>query len=262
MEELASLRLSMVVHTTESLETAVRRLDEWVSNFDALGFGRPPSCLWVTGVSPDYGVEDVGGHCVHTLAIPEGLDRYVRTWNPRTPRSPWGLKSGPNFQFFRIISAISTLHREQWSLQLESDVVPLRPVKKDDFIGEFRGRWVVGAHNHPEVLNPIDPMLWGHINGSAFYRVGDPDFIEFIAAVWIPSLLYLLHENPTLAYDCMTAPPVWASLPAPLREAWLATRDQFSFSSGMINASSLSKKEAESALRSMNEMPWFLHAQL
>jgi hypothetical protein len=45
-----------------------------------------------------------------------------------------------------------------------------------------------------------------------------------------------------------TAPPVCTSLPALLTEAWLEAHDQFACSSGMINASSLSKKEAESAL--------------
>lgn len=259
-----SLRLAMVVHSSQSLLEATRRLDDWVSTLADAGQPDVPSCLWVTGHDVEKLPLDEETYCVHRLLVPREVDRYIRTWDPRARWSPWGLKSGPNFQFFRVLEETHAAHPEQWVFLLETDVVPLRPPTPDDLRLDMDSLWVVGAHQHPAVLRHLDANLWNHLNGAALYHVGDAQFRAFLESVWKPSLLYLLHENPTLAYDCLTSPELWSLLPELLQGAWEEHSSRFSSAPGMINASSLSGSRARGVARESraDTALWLLHARL
>jgi hypothetical protein len=202
--------------------------------------------------------------CVHFYPIRQEIDRYVRMWTPKTPPSPWGLKSGPNSQFFSILSEMARLHPEDWVLQLESDVFSLRPLVPEDFSADFDNLWVLGARTHPSALHTLEDSLWNHLNGAAFYRVGSQDFIRFLRGVWQTSLLFMLHKRPDYAYDCLSSPPVWESLPPDLREKWKAARVYFASTPGMINASSLTRLEARKLVSQFTPgaSPWFFHGRI
>jgi hypothetical protein len=257
-----SLRLAMTVHSTESVAVASSKLTKWVETFSDLTGAEVPSCLWVTGTPKDDEHARVGAHCVHSLFLHPEVDRYVRNWNPRTPWSPWGQKSGPNFQFFEVLRQAADAHSEDWLLQLETDVEALRLPRPDDFGDKFKDSWVVGAKNHSAVRQSLDVRLWEHINGAAFYRVGDSEFRAFLEEVWKPSLLFLLSAEPTIAYDCMTSPAIWGELPEPLKNRWWSARDRFVRLPGMINGASLTRHEAGAALRGLSDGPWLFHGKI
>ena len=254
----------MVAHSSESIAEARKRLDSWVESFGDLFGNRIETCLWVTGTTSDLPSAHGSTGCVHFFEIPKGLDYYERTWKSKFFDSTWGLKSGPNFQFFAILSEMSRLHPQDWVLQLESDVFPLRAVRRDDLGIDFTNLWVVGALTHQAALPMLEEQLWSHINGAAFYHVGSNDFMKFLRGVWQTSLLYILHNRPDYAYDCLTSPPVWEKLPANLRVQWRSAQKRFATLPGMINMSSLSPTAVADLMSGFSPgiMPWLLHGPL
>jgi len=254
----------MVVHSSESIPEAQERLDLWVRHFSALLGLRVESCLWVTG-NPTRSrlIRNLMG-CVHYFEIPQAIDRYERTWKPNALNSPWGLKSGPNFQFFPILLRMSELHPEEWVLQLESDVVPLRQVSQDDLGIDFTDLWVVGALTHEAALGNLERTLWGHLNGVAFYHVGSSDFLRFLKAIWQTSLLYFLHQRPDYAYDCLSSPDLWEALPSTLRHHWQSEQRRFATLPGMVNMSSLPPNKITQLISEFppESIPWLLHGRM
>jgi hypothetical protein len=254
-----NLRLVMTIHSTESIAVASEKLKEWVKTFSDLTGRDVPSCLWITGNPTETEHPEAGDHCNHSLFLPPEVDRYVRNWNSREPWSPWGQKSGPNYQFFEVLRQAAEIHSEEWLFQLETDVTLLRLPRADDFGEELTGSWIVGSENHSAVLRNLDLRLWEHINGAAFYRVGDHEFRAFLEEVWKPSLLFLLSAEPALAYDCLTSPAIWGDLPDPLKTSWWNARDRFVKLPGMVNASSLTRQKAEVVLQNLPDDPWLFH---
>lgn len=262
-----SLRLIFVLRSSE-LTGFPHLLEAWNSAFAGLeGTERVPACLWLTGHGPTK--PKIKNVCVHTLDIPRVLDGYKRSPFSRTPWSPWGRKSGPNFQFFEILRRTEALHPESWVLQLESDCLPVRALVGADlqFLGSKSSLWVVGPSANFTRPRTLSKEAAQHINGASFYHVGSPAFQRFLAVVWVPSLLSLLPIRPALAYDILTSPGLWNLLPGYLSEKWEDSRDKFATNGNMINLSSRRSRECDphAQLREFgvsadeHSGPWFLH---
>lgn len=262
MYPIRDLRLMMVAHSSEPLEDASEALHQWSQRFRSLYGAEIRSCLWITGASADrVSFSNLPG-CVHVHQMNPEVDRYVRVWDPGVPRLPWGLKSGPNSQFFAILSRMAKLHNEGWVLQLEADVHSLRPIKPTDLPSHSDDLWVMGALTHKSGLRTLERRLWGHLNGAAFYHIGNPQFRRFLNTVWKPSLLYLLHQRPDYAYDCLSSPAVWDLLPEGLKSGWVSAYRHLRASPGMVNASSLDPNQVSGLVSELQGgvLPWFLHA--
>ncbi len=262
-----TLRLMFVVRPNEI--DAVRSLSkQWGSAFDAWpNTLKPEICVWVTGQDlPDVSIP---GLCFHRLELPEELDFYARSPRERTLWSPWGLKSGPNFQFFEILRRMHTSHHTEWVLQLETDTVPVRSVEQADiaWILENEELWVAGSSADYAESTSLSASTAQHINGAAFYRVGSHEFVDFLALTWARSLLQIASVRPALAYDSLTSPGVWRELSDELHFSWQDNEKRFSFVSGMVNLSNkkLNSAGAKEQLREVGyksgnqASPWFLH---
>ena len=83
--------------------------------------------------------------------------------------------------------------------------------------------------------------------------------MTFLDTVWIQSLLFVLHEAPTFAFDCFMAPHVWNQLPASLKMAWTETGHRFAVSDGMLDASVLTDKRDVATLESEGDGPWLIY---
>lgn len=262
-----TLRLMFVIrpHETEVVGGLATR---WRSVFEAWPSNqRPNICVWVTGQH----LNDVSlpGMCVHTLELGEAVDFYARSPRERTPWSPWGLKSGPNFQFFEVLRRMHTAHDTEWVLQLEADTVPLRAVDQSDigWILDSDELWVAGASARFAEAKSLSAATADHLNGAAFYRVGSPEFIEFLAHTWARSLLHISQVRPALAYDSLTSPGVWRELPEHLFFSWRENAERFGRVPGMVNLSNrtLSTSDPTGQLREAGDVfshqpsPWFLH---
>lgn len=261
------LRLMFVMRPGE-VPGAEELVKSWRAAFDLWeGPGKPGICIWVTG---DSLLEPkIPNVCFHRLFLPASIDFYGRSPLERKPWSPWGLKSGPNFQFFRILQDMCAAHRSQWVLQLEADTVPLRPVKEAD-IGWFLhdpNAWIAGAAADFAKKGSLSSSTANHLNGAAFYRIGDPMFIRFLQLTWTRSLLYLVNYRPAIAYDSLTSPGVWEELPWELRESWRENSYRFFQVEGMVNLSNrllassnhLKQLDEVGIRNDLENSPWFLH---
>ncbi len=188
------------------------------------------------------------GVCVHRQVIPPEIDRYESILRPKTRWNPWGLKSGPNWQFFRLLEEIGQQHIEEWVLLLEPDTQPVAtslPSKLKAVVSLHSEAWVIGAVEPPEITERLEFRVRGHINGSALYRVGNRKFSEFAQSVWLPSLFALIDQSPEYPFDVVTAPGLWPSLPLRLQQAWEECAHRFVKVSQLLNTSSLSADQAE-----------------
>ena len=226
------LRLVLVIRTGEE-EEARRMISLWRDAFsqlapDGLGF-----CLWVTGVTP-AAPKDLDA-CVHTLRLNPLIDGYRRDAREQMTWSPWGQKSGPNYQFFKILSMMPQLHKEQWLLQLELDTFPLRKVNRSDLSCLFDSDeyWVGGTVSQKLRKRGSSHVTPEHINGAAFYKFGDPEFIEFLNQTWAPSMIHILRRRPALAYDVVNSPANTETLPTALKNQWSSNRHRFLGLAGM-----------------------------
>ena len=262
-----AFRLMFVVrpHEVDVLETLI---DTWQSAFALWPKGKAPGvCVWMTG--QDLHELTVDGACIHYLELDNAIDFYARSPLQKTPWSPWGLKSGPNFQFFEILRRTHELHKAEWVLQLETDTVPLRNVEQADigWILDSDDAWVAGSSATFADAQSLSTATSNHLNGAAFYRVGDSHFIGFLSMTWARSLLHIASVRPALAYDSLTSPGVWRELPGDLRACWEENKGRFHNVTGMVNVSNrtLSTLDPYAQLAeagyvfSGDESPWFLH---
>jgi hypothetical protein len=255
----------MFVVRQHELEILPGVISSWRKAFSSWGDEAPEVCVWVTG----QGItgDEVNDVCLHTLELSPSIDFYARSPLERKPWSPWGLKSGPNYQFFHILREMSKIHDSKWLLQLESDTVALREVGRDDIPGEENDAWMVGASADygSGILGKSSTS--GHINGAAFYRVGSPEFMIFLDHTWSRSLLFMTSRRPALAYDSITSPELWRELPEGLALAWEQNKLRFRVEEYMVNLSNKMTNVADPSgqlkifapeiVRGKN--PWFLH---
>ena len=117
---------------------------------------------------------------------------------------PYGLKSGPNLQFFRSVRHVAEQARSNAEavILLETDAYPLR----NDWIGALNDRvagmgdfLVAGATYQGQ--SPIHEGIAGHFNGNSIYGVGSADFKRFLDG-WEAALLHCVKVDERLAYDC------------------------------------------------------------
>jgi len=251
----------------------IENAENWRATLAQSTLPNAPFCLWSTVRPPHpFAGESV---CWHELKLPERIDRYERGTVAKGIWSPWGNKSGPNFQFFMQLEEMRTQHPEEWVLQIEGDtfLVGEDPgAQIERLLAAHPEAWVIGAVNHPKVLEVLDPLLHGHINGAAFYRVGSAEFRDFRRQVWIPTLIELVGKVPSMAYDCASAPEIWDQLSKALHLGWLAGNSKFVRTFGMVNASTIATRvlddprlnhdEIREGLASEGALPWFLHTKL
>lgn len=250
-------------------------LDVAVAWADRLADARIPVCVWTAQpvAVPDHPAAT--RCCWHHLALAPRVDRHAAHRRPDLPWSPWGTKSGPNVQFFALLDAVAACHPEDWILYAEPDTVPVGTEVAEPLravVGRHPDAWVVGALPHPRVRPDVADDLRRHLNGAALYRVGDPAFAEFRTGVWMPSLLDRVRHDPEYAYDCVTDPAQWTSLPPALAAAWRSEAHRFVATAGIVNASTLTldptdvpailgHPEVLAALGREGTRPWLLHAK-
>lgn len=241
---------------------------------DLLHPGRP-ACVWE--VVPDglAARPQDERFCWHALTVPSLIDRHVAASHPRLAWSPWGTKSGPNYQFFQVLDGIGAQHGETWTLLLEPDTHPLpgdAATTVRGLLDRHREAWMIGGRPHALVRPALAKDLREHLNGAALYRVASARFATFRAEVWIPSLVAMIQQDPISAFDCLTDPALQKRLPAYLQDAWHAVQHLFVPTSGIINVSSLELSALElrqvladpalaDATRQEETQPWLLHAK-
>jgi hypothetical protein len=132
--------------------------------------------------------------------LPPEKDLYIR--NPTGPVPPYGNKSGPNWMFYETLRALRG--GGGFIFLMETDCQPLVAnwlKKLENTAARNTDAWIVGAH-----YSGASPLHWAvarHINGNAFYNVGDPDFWDFLDNMLWPWMhKYIQEVDPNLAYDC------------------------------------------------------------
>jgi len=181
------------------------------------------------------------------LKLAPHVNRYHSSPMAKVAWDPWGFKSGPNRDFFRILNYCSKLDYE-WMLLAEPDLIPIEHDLVDRVItllNNHSEQWVVGAQTTDESRGHLDFRIHDHINGSAFYHVGSPDFHQFCRRVWIPSLIAIVKNFPSFAYDCVTASQIRQWLPCELKAAWESNENRFIATPKMINQSNIHISQGE-----------------
>jgi hypothetical protein len=273
-EEKTRFRLMMAwapSSGSEDLELAATWLDKLNAGYSK----KIQACIWMTQGSlaeVDYKYQD--RFCWHFLELPKTVDRYVRGPIPRGLWSPWGNKSGPNYQFFRQLDEMAQAHGDTWVLQIEGDTFCVTDSPRNyiqGLIDTHPEAWVIGGVNHPAVLLSVPRKLHQHVNGAALYNFASSEFREFREAIWIPSLIEALQQDVELAYDCMSSPGLQEELGPTLRKGWHENNDRFIRNPGIVNASSLSfedpAKPPEPELKFLRDhqgqadQVWLFHAK-
>lgn len=270
------LRVTMVWAGTTSTGP-LRLAAEWARTLDCES-SPPVACIWSPSPMP-AGLNSRDSSpvqfCWHELRLPERIDRHCVAAHPRSPWSPWGSKSGPNFQFFQVLEAFAEAHPHQWILAAEPDTYPIGRDPSGvvrDLLARNPNAWMIGGFPHPSLLDKLDPRIHHHLNGAAVYAVGDPTFREFLSNTWIPSLLWKIRELPEYAYDCLTDPAENSALPDFLAKSWDSSQHKFISTAGIVNLSNrkISVSVAQrlctedSLLHQCTEertTPWMLHAK-
>ena len=138
---------------------------------------------------------------VEFVGLSAQLDYYERDYTKRVTGK--GFKSGPNEQFFELLNRQAGKGR--FIFYMEADCIPIRQGWLDKLIEIAAGdseSWIIGSVYRG--VEPIDPRFRNHLNGNSLYRVGDPEFIEFLNRFWRPQLELRLHtSDKRLAYDCL-----------------------------------------------------------
>lgn len=254
----------------DALELAL----EWSDRLGLSSGAAPAVCVWSTRVPHREDLPTWADRlCWHDLALPARIDRHVQVASPRLPWSPWGTKSGPNYQFFALLDQHAATHEEPWVLLVEPDTFPIgldvsSPVAR--VLDDNPDAWMIGGKPHPAIRSGLARELHEHLNGAALYRAGDADFAEFRAAVWIPSLLWIIRDQPTFGYDCVTDPASRTDLPIRLLQQWSDEQDRFVATTGIVNLSTTHlhaarlERELDSpwlvrGLLAEGTVPWMLH---
>jgi hypothetical protein len=211
---------------------------------------------------------------VVNLNLSERVNQYGKHTTGLRSWSPWGTKSGPNYQYFRILKHYATSPADTWLLYLESDtycsVTNPRP-HIEELIRRHPTAWIIGAPPSDLSLPYIDVTLHDHINGASLLNIGDPRFHAFLSRTWVPSLLWKIRSRPYFAYDCATATLEWQTLPSELRFSWQAHHARFVRTSSMLNLSNIQLPVTQviKQLQIQNQKnhlmktkTWFVHVKL
>lgn len=145
------------------------------------------------------------------LGIPEDQDIYIRhDQDCHLEIPPYGLKSGPNIQFFesaRLCSEANTV------LLNESDMYPISPTWVRDITtitSQSEPFWVLGSVYRGS--QKLGPDIASHINGNAFYATGHEDFARYLNDIWAPGVKNMCKTLPDTAYDIWFSRHYHASL--------------------------------------------------
>lgn len=270
------LRVTMVWAGTTNTRP-LERAAEWARIFSPESTA-PIACIWSPLPKPTeldlLGCDPVQ-FCWHELSLPKRIDRHFAVAHPRLPWSPWGTKSGPNFQFFQVLAEFAEAHPHYWMFAAEPDTYPIGRNPTGvvlDLLERNPSAWMIGGYPHPSITPTLDPTMHRHLNGAALYGVGDPRFREFLVTSWIPSLLWKIRQRPEYPYDCLTDAAENANLPEILAQSWSEVQRRFVPTAGIVNLSSRSLSIAEARrlctqdrlIRRCTEeqtSPWMLHAK-
>lgn len=210
------------------------------------------TCIWVSiENSPLFPHALRKEVCYHEFELHDSLDRYDRVLHHNASWSPWGIKSGPNIQFFRVLAGACQAHPGDRVLLIEPDTYPFPKLNSNTILAESaegEAPWVLGARVHPWSRDSLAPFLHDHINGHAVYRMSS-EFSSFLEFVWIPSLLVVLRKSPEFAFDCLTPHVVEKELPLSLRLDWQNNYHHFVTHPGLINASNVVVKNRQQLAR-------------
>lgn len=252
------------------LSQAASHLELWKMAFKSVGGLHVQFCVSVSGAGQALETDlDSGAYCIHKLPLSSAVDRYKRDSLRYARWTPWGAKSGPNYQFARTLWASADTHAPTWALLIELDTIPLRAILRQDLEALFEkanSPWVIGSLPTEKVQESLSPSIKHHINGAAFYKVGDPEFLDFLD-FWDSSILIASEADPNTAFDLLTSLDyVREIIPAPERSRWEGVNGKIIHSEGMINASGLGQDTIlmrQSKSRNYDDKvepsPWFLH---
>ena len=185
--------------------------------------------------------------CCHDFCMSAAIDRYQEYLRPGTTFSPWGTKSGPNFQFFQVLDLARRAHGETLTLWIEPDTFPLTQsigLLAERLDHEFPDAFVIGAYVHSGILADLAPNLHQHVNGHAIYRLS-AEFETFRRSIWIPSLIHVIQRYPEFAFDCLNTDSVLELLPMSLMQSWQAFAHRFVRTPHFINASTAEVRTAK-----------------
>ena len=231
--------MGLVIHHSELDSKVGENATRWVKFFGEKTAG---ICIYLCGDPSFFHREAVKGNfCIHQVVVPAEIDNYSRSLSLMSKWSPMGIKSGPNWQFFRVLEAHSDKHPLDDFFLVELDAHPIKQAGSNGIAGLLERKphvWVLGAVNPASTLKILaNPNLDLHINGVAIYRTTSLQFRDFLDLVWLPSLIHLAHTMPEIAFDVVNAPALWGSLPSPLREQWESNSARFVSSSLIANLS-------------------------
>lgn len=124
-------------------------------------------------------------------------------------RFPYGLKSGPNIQFFRSLEIVGCEPRRPFGavLLLETDMTPVVPCWIDrinDELTSFGNYLVCGSAYKGRAVLPTD--IRDHINGASVYNLSNPNFDSHLKN-WRQVVIAACTHAPWHAYDVI---PEWA----------------------------------------------------
>jgi hypothetical protein len=137
------------------------------------------------------------------LDVPEAENFYYRHQRevPVARSFPYGWKSGPNQQFFRLLRH-AQLQGYAELLIVETDCFPVTPSWIQDILEDAHARpdfWVLGSPFRGR--SKVGPDILLHLNGVAVYRIGEPRFFSMLSQ-WEARLKSLCVAHPETAYDC------------------------------------------------------------
>lgn len=131
-------------------------------------------------------------------AMPEDFDRQ---------KYPYGLKSGPNLQFFRTLQQARRLSSPEGAVMLlETDMTPLMPGWLHEIEAEVRatGDFLVAGSAYAGT-SELAADIRNHINGASVYNWSHPDFPDYLS-LWDEVVRLACRFAPWHAYDVI---PEW-----------------------------------------------------
>jgi glycosyltransferase involved in cell wall biosynthesis len=183
------------------------------------------------------------------VGLDVSLDYYERDYTLPVPGK--GHKSGPNEQFFELVTTMSD--RGDFVFYMEADCVPLRQGWLDE-VGAIaaadQGSWVIGSVYRG--IGELDPRFSMHLNGNALYRVGDPTFQAFARNYWRPTLHRVVErEDRRMAYDCVLSYVFSEANPEVGNDAW----KDYQRVAGRFRASDFIQDHSGAADQKANPLP-------
>ena len=147
-------------------------------------------------------VDRFGSVTHHLASIPKQHNFYIRDPNHSfdAAKTPYGLKSGPNYQFFRLLEHFSQKNY-QFVYFCEADCFPIKAGWAQALFNEALESdpfYVLGSAFLGK--SKIDPMISLHVNGASIYSTRAEGFDEYRSS-WEKILLELVPELPYVAYD-------------------------------------------------------------